>query len=107
MITGKTFREVRDRTCRVPVTAEEQDQLLITFEVRFIRQLYPTLLPDKVYIADTPSLNIPGGMHCIIIDTRGGDVTVLDPQRGRRGKQFYTGATLKSWATLVDIVDLL
>lgn len=104
MVTGKSFDEVSEQVCRLPVSEEEQDQLLTRFGFKFIRQIYPSLHPGCVYIASVPSLNNIATLHCVIIDTRNDGFEVFDPQKGREGKKFYTSDTLKSWATVTDVL---
>lgn len=43
---------------------------------------------DKVYLLAVPSLNMPGAMHSILLDTRYGSAPLLyDPQKG--ASKFY------------------
>lgn len=46
----------------------------------------------KHYMAVAPSLNIEGGMHCVVLEYAGepGMFNVLDPNDGRAGAKTYT-----------------
>lgn len=46
------------------------------------------LYSGRIYLALVPSLNMPGYFHQVIIDNRE-DTLVLDPNRGRPGKNYY------------------
>ena len=49
------------------------------------------LMPGAVYLLTVASLNIPGGLHQILLDYR--DATkpvVLDPAKGYTGRKYYT-----------------
>lgn len=50
---------------------------------------------DGVYLVTVASLNIPGGLHHIILDMRNGIETVLDPNIGRHDKKYYIGWSAK------------
>lgn len=70
----------------------------------YLPQLVPwnSLRHGIVMLATVPSLNIPGGMHRIVIDLR--DVlTVYDPNKGRDGRRFYTEDSLHSWSDLTTV----
>lgn len=54
----------------------------------------------SVYLVTVSSLNIEGGLHHIVLDMRGNEEIVLDPNMGRSGKKYYTGWTQKSESTL-------
>lgn len=42
-----------------------------------------------VYLLTVPSLNVEGGLHHIVVDLTTENGTVLDPNRGRHGKEYY------------------
>lgn len=48
---------------------------------------YDTVFNNAVYLATVPSLNIEGGLHHILFDTRGEHCVVYDPAMGR-GKYY-------------------
>lgn len=41
------------------------------------------------YLCTMPSLNIPGGIHAVVIEVTGTTHHVLDPNRGRKDRKFY------------------
>jgi len=47
------------------------------------------LWSDRVYLLAVPSLNIDGGMHSVVADTRNDETRILDPNRGREGRRYY------------------
>lgn len=60
-----------------------------------------TVWMDKVYLACVPSLNLPGSFHQILLDTRSGDLEVLDP--AEESKERYTPDNLTSWILEYEI----
>lgn len=95
------------------VGSEALDKLLDAIGVTYNRQQYPTLLPNSRYIVTVASLNMPGGMHFIALQTGDEDVesgtvecVVYDPQYGRNNAFYYghdNGMPLTSWAEAVRI----
>ncbi len=68
--------------------------------------LYPPELKyGNVYIVATPSLNLPGRMHYVVLDTTDDVLEVLDPQTKVKGKRYYTNDTFLSWAGVVQILN--
>lgn len=60
-----------------------------------------TLMPGAIYMLTVASLNIPGGLHQILVDYR--DVAgpiVLDPSEGYPGRKYYTASPYEA-----DTVD--
>ena len=50
-----------------------------------------TLLPGTVYLLTVASLNIPGGLHQILVDYREPVMPrVLDPAKGYSNRKYYT-----------------
>lgn len=45
----------------------------------------------SVYLLTVASLNSDGGMHSIIVDLRGKNEKVFDPNKGVDGKRYYVG----------------
>ena len=69
--------------------------------------VYPSLLWAGYYLVSTPSLNIPGGMHCVLLETTDDDgiPKVYDPNEDKEGKLFYKkGITdIKSWSEAIYV----
>lgn len=42
-----------------------------------------------VYLVGTCSLNLPGKMHCVVVEASSDGYRVYDPNKGRQGKDFY------------------
>ena len=66
---------------------------------------YGDLYDGMVIIATVPSLNHPGGNHRIVIDMRD-EMKVLDPNKGREGKLFYTADSLRTWSELTIVENV-
>lgn len=50
-----------------------------------------TLLPGAIYMLTVASLNIPGGLHQILVDYRDpAHPVALDPAKGYANRKFYT-----------------
>lgn len=57
------------------------------------------LVWGRVYLLTVPSLNVEGGLHHIVVDVRGEEEKVFDPNEGKEGRRYYygwSGATIKS-----------
>lgn len=68
------------------------------------RQLpYGDLQPGSLMLATVPSLNIEAGNHRIIIDWRGDEPIVYDPNEGREGRKHYTYHKLRGWSELTVV----
>ncbi len=48
------------------------------------------LVRGRVYIVTTRSLTFPEGFHVVVVDCRGHEEVVLDPQAGRKDREAYT-----------------
>lgn len=65
-----------------------------------------TLLPGAVYVLTVPSLNIPGGLHMVLMDYRDPhNPRVLDPAKGYGTRKYYTCDTYE--ADSVDAAFLM
>ena len=49
-----------------------------------------------VYLISTPSLNIAGSLHRVVVETSEGDYKVYDPNEGKEGKQVYKSEDVMS-----------
>lgn len=68
----------------------------------------------NLYLITVPSLNLVGSMHHVLADLRGDLEIILDPNKGREGKKYYTGwsrgpedelgVQLKSWVIDMQII---
>lgn len=105
MITGKSFEDIYKIAKEVPCGEEEQNKLLVLNNIYPKRFLDNTLYINKRYIVSTPSLNFPGIMHCIVIDTNSnGSISVYDPQKDVKDKKYYTHKNLESWGDVTEII---
>lgn len=44
---------------------------------------------DGVYLVGTASLNIPGRLHCVVVEVVDCEYKVYDPNKGKKGKEYY------------------
>lgn len=73
-----------------------------------------TLEWGGLFLITVPSLNLDGRLHHILADLRGDLEVILDPNKGREGKRYYTGwsrepedklgVQLKSWVVDMQIM---
>ena len=97
MISDKTLTEIRSLyKGNIPLSDRELFDLVESLELAIYSERYNEIHRNSVYIIVVPSLNITGGTHGIVVDTRGGEMRVFDPQHGRKGKKWYTTDNLKS-----------
>lgn len=94
MLLGRTSQEVEEefheayRAKGDPYLFEyAAEQGLVLEESRSTQALEP----DYVYLVGVPSLNMRATMHLVVIDLRGDENVVYDPNKGRQGKWVYTG----------------
>ena len=96
MLMDKPAKEVIEKYHQRYYVDQNMDVADILAENAFIfrRELAGTvqrLLPGAVYLLTVASLNIPGGLHQILLDYR--DATkpvVLDPAKRYKGRKYYT-----------------
>jgi len=113
MVTGRSFKEIRDLTGQDSLRAF--DELLVLSALGYVgvpendpRRVFPD---PGVYIATVPSLNKVGGLHCVVFDFVD-DFYVLDPLRGVGNKRWYTecddpptvfSEPIRAWNELVRV----
>ena len=114
MVAGVSF-DVARRKRRKPITngisSREMSRLLSDLGVKFQRRMHPEIRRTCPHIITVPSLNVVGGMHYVVMFFDG-RWNVLDPQRGRKGKKFYSrnaddpeGVPLTSFAEVIRILS--
>ena len=116
MVAGVPFETAMDKARAVVkkngMGSREMGELLRRLHVRFTRKIFPDLCRTVPHIVVAPSLNVPGGMHYIVIDLSNEFFEVYDPQKGRPGKKYYradhepdseNSIPLKSWAEIIRI----
>jgi len=82
---------------------KEELEALETLGCKSMQEEFNQLHFGFTYIATAPSLNIEGGMHCIVIDATGeGDPVVYDPLKDT-GLKFYDDYRSLSWGSLTRI----
>lgn len=69
-------------------TREALDRVGIPFE-SFDTADLPFFQKDGAYLVAVPSLNMPGGLHQILVECFDGRMTVLDPAAGVDGWKHY------------------
>lgn len=92
--------------------SREMGRLLRSLGVRFTRKLFPELCRTVPHIVVVASLNVPGGLHYVVVDLSNGFMEVHDPQKGRPGKKHYRspydetdteGVPLVSYAEVIRV----
>lgn len=86
--------DVNDVWARYPFPLTPKQELTVLIEGR----AWPIAQPPfdnqfplcGTYLVSVPSLNVPGVLHRVVVLVGQTEVTCLDPQRGRKGKLFYT-----------------
>jgi hypothetical protein len=91
MITGRSSKEVFDEFHDSYINGKTRlcdylEKHSIPFELKTIRD---HVRPGTVYLLSVPSLNIRGGMHQVVLDTRGDICVVYDPAKGKEDKFYY------------------
>lgn len=102
MITGKTIDEVTAEFHQPYVDMQTEVSDYLDANGVTYQRLYAgerNIKPDTAYLAVVPSLNIPGALHQIVIETTtdGEQWWVYDPNEGREGKQSYAGDTIQAY----------
>ncbi len=112
MVSGIAPSTIERWSGRPETDALSIECLLVKVRLHSRLEFSNQLFEDRVYIVAVPSLNIPGGMHYIVIDTRlfnldenGPDWIIFDPNWGLEGKKFYTHENFKSWGELISVTD--
>ena len=101
MITGSTFDQIRSMTDHVPISDYKMGDILESLGHRVVRSMYGNILPDKVHIIAVPSLNIPGAMHSIVLDTHDGEFKVYDPNKGFQGSVYESFEQIRGWGSVL------
>ena len=125
MISDIPYEKIKEQHGKEGMRCEELDEILAWCGIKFERQMYNHLAPEEVYIVVVPSLNVQGGTHYIVIDTReeslqeadgydpdkelpeGADMwlSCFDPNTGREGALSYGfDVKLQSWMSVVRII---
>ena len=104
MVAGVSFDRVRELVQQPDLDFNITCRILAHFGIWPRIPHCPTLQDDSLYLVRTPSLNKPGGMHGIVIDTRGDGFTVLDPNKGRDGAKFYDEKSLTNWGDPIECI---
>ena len=72
-------------------TREALDRLQIPFK-SFDTADLPYFQNDGAYLVGVPSLNMPGGMHQIVVECFEGSMMALDPAAGVQGWKYYVAS---------------
>lgn len=83
-------------------TRQVLDRLEIPFE-SFDTADLPFFSRDGAYLVAVPSLNMPGGLHQIIVECYGGSLLVLDPAAGVQDWKYYVAALTDGYPNQVKL----
>lgn len=70
-------------------------------EVDYQPFILPRLSVNGWYFAVVPSLNIPGGMHQVLLHFDTGALHVFDPNPEGKNRYDFEARNLRSWAELI------
>lgn len=91
MLAGVPVAQVMERFPGDGMDMRETYAALEAMKLNWNALVFGRLVVDAVYLASVPSLNFEGGSHAVILDSRSGEIEVLDPNKGREGKRYYVG----------------
>ena len=110
MVTGRSFTEVHD-VQQGMMDSRQIEHLLAHFG--YMTQNTPHNIPHGVCLLTVPSLNTLGLNHLIVFETLPDGFQILDPNNGRKHKNFYTAKSqygedlhefpLRSWTETLSI----
>lgn len=93
MIIGRPAQEVIDEMHKSyrdgELTLRQMLESLGIEYTAFFSLDCPPLADEGVYLCTSPSLNIEGGNHQILIEVTDENYFVLDPVRGREDRKYY------------------
>lgn len=92
MVTGIPVDDLVERFGDHGIGFDEKATVLVEngiWPVNTTFQPHP-FSPCGVYIVGTCSLNLPGKMHCVVVEALPDGYKVHDPNTGREGKAAYT-----------------
>lgn len=109
MVTKQTYQDVEKDFSPLDVrglSTREMTDYLDKKNIKYTMLKYPDLGWGGVYLAVVPSVNSPRCNHQIVIDYNENQMVVLDPNKGNRGKKYYTAKNLITYTELIFIDDL-
>lgn len=105
--------EVYPEFNNIGITVKESILILDRLNIPHIVYASDRLFYNKTYILTVPSLNIPGGLHnIVIVNHKDNSTQTFDPNEGKEDKLFYSdrydelnlGRNLFSWSNPIEIV---
>lgn len=84
------------------LSGRETDRLLVRLGIMPRYRNGEDIRPGRIYLVQVPSLNIRGGMHMIVLDSRA-DPLVFDPNTGREGVETYDLGKIRGWGDLIEV----
>ena len=113
MVACKTLQDIYDTFPEFDecygVTDDEKIDILSELEIVCIEYETKILVPGRVYIVGVPSLNVLGGTHCIVVDTRinfEAKIKVYDPNKGNEGMKHYTAKSFEK-IELISVIEIV
>ena len=83
-------------------TREALDRLGIPFE-SFDTADLPFFQNDGAYLVAVPSLNMPGGLHQIIVECFDGQMKAIDPAAGVKGWKYYVSELTEGYENEIKL----
>lgn len=111
MVTGIPLEALTEKyNSKVGMSKEDAYYALKQFGIECEIPRFNMLKYGCTYIATVASLNIKGGLHCIVFDCRWwkdifeDDDAIFDPNAGREGLEAYDKSNIRSWCDLIKVV---
>ena len=98
MVTGEDVSALVERFGDHGLSFDEQATVLVEHKIWPVNTTFQPHPFDTCgsYLVGTCSLNIPGQMHCVVVEASGDGYKVHDPNKGREGKDCYRDEDIMS-----------
>lgn len=91
MVTGEDVQSLIDRFGNHGLSFDEKATVLVENKLWPVNTTFQGHPFDTcgTYLVGTCSLNLPGQMHCVVVEADSDGYRVHDPNKGREGKDYY------------------
>lgn len=98
MVTGEDVHGLVERFGDHGLSFHEKATVLVEHKIWPVNTTFQGHPFDTcgVYLVGTCSLNLPGKMHCVVVEASGDGYTVYDPNEGREGMDYYKDEDIMS-----------
>ena len=118
MVTGKSFDTIKDdvgkQGMKAPLIPDQYMDILVQnklFPMPVSANAPSAFIFGQLYLVSVSSINNVGGLHMVVIDYRGDNVEVYDPNKGTERKHLTTddwnGNTGNEfpWCDIIELYD--